>query len=135
MNCHCYLLVILSLYTQLTQPELIYTYLFLNDRAGFGGAYAAHLLTKQAPSLRVVVVEQSGRVGGRLHSADSDGVKDKKGAGEANKDELGGMRIFPSAGMEKVRTTQHRPASSISCSSHAKSRKGKRIVIKLINDQ
>jgi len=70
--------------------------------AGFGGAYAAHLLTKQAPSLRVVVVEQSGRVGGRLHSADSDGVKDKKGAGEANKDELGGMRIFPSAGMEKV---------------------------------
>ena len=51
----------------------------------------------------MVVVEQTGRIGGRLHSTDSDGDGASDHHDEANKDELGGMRIFPSAGMEKVR--------------------------------
>ena len=47
----------------------------------------------------MVVVEASGRIGGRLWSADSDG---NEATADAVKDELGGMRIFPSAGMGKV---------------------------------
>ena len=82
--------------------------LFLS--AGFGGAYGAYLLNKQVPSLRVIVVERSGRVGGRLHSEDSDGLGGNDD--EANKDELGGMRIFPSAGMDKVRQSSIRTTTT-----------------------
>jgi len=57
---------------------------------GFSGCWFADKLKREHPHLRVLMVEASRRIGGRLHSCDNDG------ADSTVKDELGGMRIFPS---------------------------------------
>jgi len=57
---------------------------------GFSGAYAAYQLTKLHPSVKIIMLEKESFCGGRLLSDDND--EDN----QVNKDELGGMRIFPS---------------------------------------
>lgn len=54
---------------------------------GPGGAYAAYLAHKQDPTKKVALFEKSDRIGGRLMSS---------GHHSKVREELGGMRIFPS---------------------------------------
>lgn len=56
--------------------------------AGLSGCYMADQLKKQNPKAKIVMVERSARVGGRICSSDNDG-------GDQVQDELGGMRHFP----------------------------------------
>lgn len=56
---------------------------------GFSGAYCAYELNKANSGLKIGILEKDSDVGGRLFSDDND-------HNSHNKDELGGMRIFPS---------------------------------------
>ncbi len=64
---------------------------------GMGGAYLANELRKRNKKLKICVFEASHRIGGRLLSDDND--EDNR----TNKDELGGMRIFPSVQQDVAR--------------------------------
>jgi len=66
--------------------------------AGFGGAYTAYQIKTQFPNKKVAIFEKSERIGGRLMSVRGDAAH---GVLSTVKQELGGMRIFPSK-MEKV---------------------------------
>jgi len=58
---------------------------------GFSGFYCTYELLKNFPSnLKIMIIEKNATPGGRLMSDDNDIMN------ETNKDELGGMRIFPS---------------------------------------
>ena len=59
--------------------------------AGPSGAYAARRLRKRFPAGRILVLEKTGRVGGRLLSGYE--VSNQKGNSPVY-DELGGMRVF-----------------------------------------
>jgi len=60
---------------------------------GFGGAYSAYQINQEFPDKKVCLFEKSDRIGGRLMSVRNDAAH-----GELSlvKQELGGMRIFPS---------------------------------------
>lgn len=77
------------------QEPSVYDFIIVGG--GFSGAYTAYKLRGLNKKLTVCICESSHRVGGRLLSDDNDADNTK------NKDELGGMRIFPSKQEEVAR--------------------------------
>ena len=71
------------------EPDVLNTDILIIG-AGFSGCYMADSIRKRNKHARIVQIERSNRVGGRLVSADDD--QNPKGI----QDELGGMRFFPS---------------------------------------
>jgi len=59
---------------------------------GFSGCWFADKLKAEKPGLKILMVEASNRIGGRLKSDDNDETSKDS---DTVKDELGGMRIFP----------------------------------------
>jgi len=57
---------------------------------GISGTYCAYNLLQKQPDLKIIILEKDDDIGGRLFSDDNDEDNDY------NKDELGGMRVFPS---------------------------------------